>query len=124
MRTQRRAPVTVILAHITTTQDMGNETEDATGTRVELAMFNPEQTLERSSTDQAPVVQPAFFDVPGVHDIDADDLVHVTDVQLPEDPDELKALLLTVTPTSWQVVGGGNVWLDRTKVPVVQPRSA
>jgi len=123
VRTQRRPPVSVILVHIVTTSDMGNEDETVTGTLVPGAIFNPEQIAERSSTDQAAVVQPAFFDVPGVQQVDADDLVHVTELdELPTDPDELEALLTTITSSTWQVDGGGSVWLDRTKVPVVQPR--
>lgn len=125
MRPQRRTPVSVILAHITTTTDMGNETTTATGVLVAGAIFNPEAIAERSSTDQAAVLAPAFFDVPGVYDVDADDLVHVTTLEeLPTDPDELEELLVTVTDQTWQVVGGGGVWLDRTKVPVQQARPA
>lgn len=123
MRIQRRSPVSVILVHITTTRDMGNEDETATGTLVKGALFNPETISERPSPDQAAVFEPAFFDVPGVHDVDADDLVHVTELtELPTDPGELEQLLKTVTPSTWQVDGGGAVWLDRTKIPVVQAR--
>jgi hypothetical protein len=123
VRTQRRPAVNVILVHITTTRDMGNENQSATGILVKGAIFNPSAPLERPSPDQASVFQPAFFDVPGVFDVDADDLVHVTALEeLPADPEELDTLLQTITSSTWQVDGGASVWGDRTKVPVVQAR--
>lgn len=104
MRNQRRTPLTVQLIQVTSTKDpLGNATETTSTTTVEGATFDPERTIERTGEDQVPIVQPAVFNLPGVYEINADDLVIHAD-------------------TTWQVVGGGAVWLDRTKVPVVQPR--
>lgn len=99
------------LVRIDTTEDAaGDETEDRTETPVAGAIFEPERTLERTSNDQAPVLVPASWNIPGVRELDSDDLIvegDTTDDAF--DPD---------TAVTWQVIGAGVVWLDRTKVPV------
>lgn len=105
MRTQRRTPVTVVLLTTTRTDDngLGDYTEITTETTIEGCTFEPQQIVESVDPDQPAIVQPAFFNLPGVHDLDADDLLRVGDGDDAE---------------TWQVVGGATVWLDRTKVPV------
>lgn len=100
MRNQRRAPLTVVLNHVTSDRDeLGNTTEPATSDTITGATFEPQQILERVDNEGAPVVQPAAFNLPGVWAVDADDqIVH--------------------DGITWQVIGGGIVWLDRTKVAV------
>lgn len=107
MRSQRRAPGTVQLIFVTTIKDnLGNETTSTEVVESDGAIFNPESILERTGNDQAPVVAPAFWNVPGAFVLDADDLVIEGG-----DPDDVDA-------TTWQVVGGSALWLDRTKIPV------
>lgn len=109
MRSQRRAPATVTLVRstrVTDTDDLGDAPASPVAPeRIEIAgaMFEPQQILTRSGNDQVPVVRPAVWNLPGVYDVDADDLIEHEG-------------------TTWQVTGGGNVWLDRTKVPVTETR--
>jgi hypothetical protein len=106
MRAQRRAAVTVTLTRPAGKDKYGDAVEPA-GSPVEIqrAIFQPASMLERTSDDQAPVLQVAAWDLPGVHDVRAGDLItHGADV--------------------WQAEGGGTVWLDRTKVPVTQARAS
>lgn len=111
MRSQRRSPVTVQLVSIARTEDngLGDFTKTPTSITVDGAIYEPERPLERAGDDQAPVLQPASFNVPGVHTLLADDEVHIG-----ADDD------LVV----WYVVGGSTVWLDRTNIPVSRTRSS
>jgi hypothetical protein len=116
VRTQRRAPVDVTLVHVTSTTTMGDTDATATGEEVKRALFDPaQQILERAGDTQAVVVQPAVFNLPGIHTLDVHDLIQ-EGIDL--DPDHL----LDIGDGTWQVVGGSAVFLDRTKVPVVQAR--
>jgi hypothetical protein len=111
MRSQRRAPRTVTLTHVTTTRsNIGDETESTTQTVVVGAVFEPERALERTGNDQAPVLQPAVWNLPGVLAADSDDLITEGDATDPDFDSDSAA--------TWQVVGEGVVWLDRTKIPV------
>lgn len=102
MRSQRRSGRTVVLvAVVKTRSDVGDSTETETPTTVHGAIFEPERPLERTGDSRATVVRPAMWNLPGVHELDADDLVKDGDV-------------------TWQVLGGSTVWLDRTEVPVVR----
>lgn len=109
MRSQRRSPQTVQLVSVTIAEDeFGNETLSTSSTTIEGAIFEPERPLERTGDNQAPVFQPAVWNLPGVRQVDADDqIIHGTG----EDA------------MTWYVAGGGVVWLDRTKVPVQQTRA-
>lgn len=94
---------------------LGDDTTTAVVTTVEGAQFDPERTLERAGDDQAAVILPAVFNVPGVFELDADDMVipgEVTEEDLADYDGEV-----------WYVVGGSAIWLDRTKIPVTQTRS-
>lgn len=105
MRTQRRAPLTVQLITVTKTGDdgLGNFTKPETSCTVRGATFEPERPAERAGEDQAPVMQPAAFNVPGCHHLGANDQVRCNGA-------------------TWYVVGGSTVWLDRTNIPVSQTR--
>lgn len=104
MRTQRRAPLTVRLVTVTTDRSpKGDETSTEKICVVHNATFEPERIFERAGTDQARVVQPAAFNVPGRHRLNANALVRCGGVE-------------------WRVVGGSTVWLDRTNVPVVRSK--
>jgi hypothetical protein len=111
VRSQRRAPVTVILVHNTRTDDngLGDFTQTPTPVTVDGAIFEPQTPLEHAGEDQAPVLAPAAWNVPGVHELGADDEVHVGE------GDDLVV---------WYIVGGSTVWLDRTRIPVSQIRPA
>lgn len=104
MRIQRRAAQTVQLVSVTSTRDdLGNISTTPVTTTVEGAQFEPSRPAERTGNDEAPVFLPAVWNLPGVRDIDADDqIVHGGD--------------------TWYVIGGGQPWLDRTKVPVQTTR--
>lgn len=109
--------MTVTLVQITTADPdgLGDDTTTAVVTTVEGAQFDPERISERPGDDQAAVVLPAVFNVPGVFDVDADDMVLEGEVA-EEDLNDYDG------PT-WYVLGGAAVWLDRTKIPVTQTRS-
>lgn len=117
MRTQRRAARTVTIAAVAKSDDsdVGDSTETHTFTEVERAIFEPERPLERTGDGQALVVRPAMFNLPGVHDLDADDLIleGALDVVVVDDA-------IVGGTVVWQVVGGSTVWLDRTEVPVTR----
>lgn len=106
MRSQRRVGQTVQLVRVTVSEDeLGNAEDPSTSsTEIDGAIFEPERALERTSADQAPVLQPAVWNLPGVYTVDADDQIVHGD-------------------TTWFVIGGGEVWLDRTKVPVQLTRT-
>lgn len=115
MRSQRRAPVTVQLVSNAREGEngLGDYTEDPTTVEVEGAIFEPERafqrTAERAGDTQAPVFQPAAFNVPGVYELTSDDEVHTGS------GDDLEI---------WYVTGGSTVWLDRTNIPVSRTREA
>lgn len=95
---------------------LGDITETTTAQVIENAMFDPAHIDERTHSDQAPVLQPAVFNLPGVHDVDANDRILVGAVEV----DDIAAY----DGPTWYVTGGGLVWLDRTKVPVSETREA
>lgn len=101
----------MVLKQITTTRtNVGDESETVTRVTAEGALFEPERVLERTGNQQTPTMQPAVWNVPGLYDLDSDDLVIEGDPEA-EGYDE-------ATAPTWQVIGAGLHWLDRTKVPV------
>lgn len=112
MRSQRRPPVTVTVVQLTTTVDKyGDGTSpDPVRTVVDGAIFEPEQMVERVGDDQAPVLRPAHWNLPGVFELDSDDRIEIGPEEAPTDV--------------WLVDGGSAVWLDRTKVPVKQAKGS
>lgn len=105
MRSQRRAPVTVTLVAISRAGDDGisNFTEAEATAVVKGAIFQPEQLAERAGEDQAHVLQPASWDVPGAYSLGANDEVRYGD-------------------EVWYVTAGSTAWLDRTNIPVSRTR--
>lgn len=100
MRAQRRAARTVVLRSVTTTEDrLGNETTSNDDNAISGAIFEPARTVENVDADLPPVQLSAFFNLPGVHQVDHDDVIVDGD-------------------TTWSVNGEAQIWLDRTKVPV------
>lgn len=118
MRLQRRGHVTVTLVHPTAAKDrLGNRAGGAVRTVIENALFSsPQPMAERTSPDQAEVLAPATFNLPGLYDVGADDLIQVGDY--PTVPSA------GVVVETWQVLGGGTRLVDRTRVPVTQARSS
>lgn len=105
MRQQRRASRTVTLRSVTTTRgDLGDSTTSNDDTEIDGAMYEPERVVESVNPDEAPVQLSAFFNLPGVFQIDSDDVI-------------------IDGTTTWYVNGEAQVWLDRTKVPVTATRS-
>lgn len=86
---------------------LGDFTETPAPVTVPGAIFEPERPQERAGQDQAHVLAPAAFNVPGVYELTADDQVHVGEGD---------------QRVVWYVVGGSTVWLDRTNIPVSQTR--
>jgi hypothetical protein len=103
---------------------MGNENRErhrASSSRARSS--TPQQPLERPARTRLRSSSRPFFDLPGVFAVDADDLVHVTDLGSSRaDPDQLDTLLKTITRRPGRSTAAASVWLDRTKVPVVQAR--
>lgn len=108
MRAQRVTPRTVQLVRVTVEEDNHGDAVDGGAPQepvtVEGAQFYPERVVEQTGSRQAPVVEPAYWNLPGVHELDSDDQIMDGDV-------------------TWYVIGGSAVWLDRTKVPVTRTRS-
>jgi hypothetical protein len=120
VRSQRRAPQTVTLVHVTTVKTpVGDTTETTTQQVIEGALFEPERrlterTTERVTNSRVPVVQPAVWNLPGDYAVDSDDRIIEGDATV-DGFDEDTAVV-------WEVIGQGDVWLDRTKVPVKKTR--
>lgn len=105
MRLQRRPGLTVELHRVTTATDtLGDSTYSDAVTIVRGALFEPSRVVESVDPNVAAVVESAAFNLPGVHNIDADD--H-----------------LVANGMRWDVAGDAQVWLDRTRVPVKNARS-
>lgn len=83
---------------------LGNETGSPVTVTVHGCQFDPDPVLERASDDQVAVLRAGILNLPGIHQLVADD-----DVKF--------------YGSTWQVVGNGNVWRDRTKVRVEQARA-
>lgn len=87
----------------------GDETENPVSYSVEGCQFDPDhlgqtaRTGERSSGNEVRVLRSGVLNIPGVHQLTADDT-------------------LVFLGSSWQVVGNGQVFLDRTKCRVQQAR--
>lgn len=114
MRSQRRSTVTVDLVQVTRTDDngLGDFTKTPNTTTVAGAIYEPERPTEHAGEDQARVLQPAAFNVPGIHELGADDEVRVHTGPEAEDREV------------WYVVGGSSPWLNRTNVPVSRTRTS
>lgn len=98
------APRTVQLIRTNTTLDQfGDGTETPARRSVPGALFVPNAPQERAGETQVKVVQTGHWNLPGCHQLNADDLIRDGNVD-------------------WQVVGGGTVLVDRTKVPVQRAR--
>jgi hypothetical protein len=94
---------TVTVTAVVTTRDKyGDETTATTTTTVPRALFEPQQSTERTDTHTPGVVTPAKFYLPVALSLNADDTI--TDA----------------TSVVWSVVGGSSVWVDQTEVPVVR----
>lgn len=110
MRSQRRAPVTVRIVKVSASDsDLGDDEVIRDTTLVEGAIFAPERPLERVGTDADLVLRPAAWHLPGLHALDADDLVE--ELVDPTDPESAAGAV-------WQVIGGSVRLIERTEVPV------
>lgn len=106
MRNQRRSGVSVVLDRPGVTEDaLGNETSGPTSQTILGCQFDPDPPQERAGDDQVTVLLVGTLNLPGVHQLTADDRV-------------------TFDGSAWQVIGDGNVWRDRTKVRVQQARKS
>jgi hypothetical protein len=104
VRTQRRPPVTVRLVRANRTVDKyGNGSRDPKVCVVDNALFEPDEPVERASDDQVPVLEFGHWNIPGRHTLVANDSIKAG-------------------ADTWQVVGGGVIWLNRTKVRVQRAR--
>lgn len=110
MRNQRRKPLTVVVHRPRVDESpLGDETTNPTSYTVERCQFDPDhlgqtsKSRERSSTREVRVLRTGVLNIPGVHKLIADDTV-------------------AFLGSTWQVVGNGQVFLDRTKVRVQQAR--
>lgn len=104
MRNQRRSGVTVELIKAKVTTDaLGDETGTPVNVTVHGCQVDSDQSAERAGDDQVTVLRTIRLNIPGVHQLVADDSVRFYG-------------------STWQVVGNGNVWRDRTKVRVQQAR--
>lgn len=94
---QRRPGVTVTLVHVLE-NDLG-DSDVTTSTVIDGAIFEPDEQTSQDLDQAHPVYLQGAFNLPGVYTTAAGDT-------------------LLVGAAEWQVLAEGNVWLDRTRVPV------
>lgn len=111
MRNQRRSSVKVVInSQRVTEDDLGNETPHPKKHTVPRCQFDPDhlqegaRDQERPDGDQVRVLRTGVLNIPGVFRLISDDT-------------------LDFLGSTWQVVGNGQVWRDRTKVRVQQVRA-
>lgn len=102
--------MTVVVHRARDTENaLGDETASPSKYTVERCQFDPDhlgqtaRSSERSSTNEVRILRTGVLNIPGVHQLVSDDT-------------------LNFLGSTWQVVGHGQVFLDRTKVRVQQAR--